>query len=266
MGSAGQVDYITYRKLAHGDIFALFAISGQPAFASGLLLLAMVSAILFGIGVVPRITGWLFLLTTFATLDRTPAANDAGQTLLLLLLFILCFMDTSRALCAFTVSPFKQSWAIEALGNTLHNAGRFLIAWQICMVYFWAAFWKIAGEEWRNGTALSYILHIERFQVVPSLSIAVAGNALAVAFLTYFTLIFQMGFPFLMWNQRVKPYVIAIGITLHIGIAVFLGLVSFSAVMIVADISLLSDQQFARVAAVIRKMMPAKKITSAQPL
>ena len=63
-----------------------------------------------------------------------------------------------------------------------------------------------------------------------------------------------MGFPFLMWNQAIKPYLIAIGVILRASIAVFLGLLSFSTIMILADLSLLSDEQFSKITPMVRAL------------
>jgi hypothetical protein len=46
-----------------------------------------------------------------------------------------------------------------------------------------------------------------------------------------------------MWNVRLKPYLVAIAICLHLGIAVLMGLISFSATMIACDLAVLADGQ-----------------------
>ncbi|MDQ2864770.1 MAG: hypothetical protein M3R51_00945, partial [Candidatus Eremiobacteraeota bacterium] len=172
---------------------------------------------------------------------------DAGQSVLLLLAFLICFMDTTLWATLITITPrFVLRPNFQFLVNALHNVCRFLIFWQICMIYVWAVFWKLSGSAWRDGTAMSYVLHIERFQVHAALSNLIAGNGLAAAVLTYGILIFQSAFPICMWIRAMKPIIVLIGIALHVGIGVMLGLVSFSYVMIIADLSLLSDEQFSR--------------------
>ncbi len=247
-GPRGQVDIGTYQHLSGGTWFGIFALSGDERFATALLLISALSSVIYGLGIAPRVTCWPFLFTTYVTLDRTPFASDAGQNLILLIQSILCFMDTSAYFCLLKIkAPFKLPTSLEVIQTIVHNAGRFLIAWQVCMIYFWAAFWKLGGDSWRDGTAMFYVLEIERFQIFPWLSNIIAQNSVLVAILTYITIVFQMGFPFLMWDQRVKPYMVAFGVSLHLGIATLLGLVSFSAIMMLADLSILSDEQFEKI-------------------
>lgn len=240
-GDHGQLDRATYMATTHAGFFALYRYlpsSLYDAFFNA----SIVVAALFSLGVVPRISAILFALTTAANVDRNLQAIDAGQTLIVLLAFLLCFADTSRfSLFAFPNSRLPALWT--SIDTMVHNAARFLITWQIAMVYFWAAFYKLGGESWRDGTAMYYALHLERFLALPALSHLIAANAFLVASLTYSTLLFQMAFPFLIWNERLKPFLILIGVSVHAGIAVVMGLILFSLSMILAEMSLFSDEQ-----------------------
>lgn len=240
-----------YRRLAIWN-FAPYAWNSAGWYSAALYLISIAAAILFGIGVLPRMTGWVFLVTCYASYARTDLASDAGQQLMILLLFLLCFMDTTAHLRF--VSRRAANWSSEAhvIATMLHNSGRFLIVWQMCMVYFWAALWKLGGADWRHGTAMYYVLHMERFVVWPWFSNALSLSPLLVALMTYATLAIQLAFPFLIWNERLKPYITALMIGVHIGIAFTMGLVSFSAVMILADVSILTDEQLERFGRLLR--------------
>jgi len=47
-----------------------------------------------------------------------------------------------------------------------------------------------------------------------------------------FTLAVEIGFPFLVWNRRLRWLMVSGAVLLHAGIAVFMGLVSFSLMML----------------------------------
>lgn len=249
-GPNGVLDYKDYvTGIAGANPFALYRYNDAPWFADLIYFASLAVAGAYLIGIAPRVTSWLFAITAFANVNRNPAASDAGQTLLVLIAFLLCFVDTSRwALLPLKLWRFKPS-LLTAISTMLHNSGRFLVSWQICMVYWWAAFAKLGGSDWRHGTALYYVMHLDRFMWFPNLAGGIAGNIVLVSILTYTTLIFQAAFPFLMWDRRYKPFMIAIGIGLHTGIGLLMGLLTFSATMIIADLSLLSDGQFAALGA-----------------
>ena len=48
-----------------------------------------------------------------------------------------------------------------------------------------------------------------------------------------FTLVLEIGLPFLVWNRRLRPYVLVAAIFLHTGIATFMGLTVFSMFMMI---------------------------------
>lgn len=244
-GPTGLLPYAAYMRTSSADMLQLYRYSASPAYAEFLYWTSVFVAIAFLVGVVPRLTSWLFAITAYATVSRNWQATDAGLNLVLLLAFLLCFCDSgSSRLFRIDLRPLGFRFReIRPIWNLVHNCARFLIAWQVCMVYFWAVFYKLGGDNWRDGTALYYVLHLSHFMPFPALSSLLSSNSTLVAFMTYATIVFQMAFPFLMWNPRLKPYLIGGAVLLHLSIAIVLGLVLFSATMIAADLSLLTDSQ-----------------------
>ena len=62
---------------------------------------------------------------------------------------------------------------------------------------------------------------------------------------TYATLLVQIAFPFLIWQQRTRLYVLAGAILLHFIFAVSMGLFYFSFVMIMGLISFVRPESLA---------------------
>lgn len=242
-GPNGLLPYKDYVHSVSSDALQLYRYSASPAYAEFFYWMSLVVAVAFAIGLLPRITCWLFVITAYATISRNWQATDAGLNLVVLLAFLLCFCDTGGV----RAFRFERRFpSLSMLSNLSHNCARFLIAWQICMVYFWAVFYKLGGENWRDGTALYYVLHLSHFTPFHTISVALYSNAVFVAAMTYMTIGFQMAFPFLMWNTRLKPYLIGAAVIMHLAIGAALGLVLFSATMIAADVALLSDNEMLR--------------------
>jgi hypothetical protein len=255
-GPNGQFLFSQYINLTNSNPFQLYRYSSSGLYFDVIYFASVAIALLFMLGIFPRITCWLFAITAYSIFHRNELAADAGQDLLVLVSWLLCFCDSGRYLALLPGRAlFSAIPSLTQIVTMLHNAGRFLIAWQVCMVYFWAAFYKVSGEEWRHGTALYYALSVERFQWFPWLSHAIASNGIIVAIASYSTVIAQMAFPFLMWNQRTKPYIIAIVVGLHGSIAILMGLISFSATIVSVDISLLSDGQFLAAIRAVRAVL-----------
>lgn len=256
-GVRGQVAFVDFKQFDAHSFLALPNLFASDFMLATTLVFSTIVAIAYGVGLWPRILCWPFALTTFAVLNRNPYAQDAGCTLTIILSFLLCLEDSGAYLAFVSGAKQKLGFWPEFL-TMLHNSGRFLICWQICMVYLFAAFYKLGGFEWRNGLALYYVLRIDHFERFPLISNALSSNALFVSVATYGTLLLQGAFPFVMWNERLKPYLVAATVSLHLGIAALLGLYSFSFTMIVADIALLSDAWFFSVARVTSRMLGAR--------
>lgn len=248
-GPRGIYDLQTFSSSAQGPRW-LFERTTSPL-AFDFVYFAMISiSLLYAAGVATRITSWLFAFSFASLVARNPYAIDAGQTVIVLLAFLLCFADSGQYLILFRkrVEPPKSS--APSIVTIMHNCARLLIFWQMCMIYLWAAFYKLEGLTWHTGTAMFYVMRLQDLQTFPSLANALSSNSILVAMLTYAAVFFQMAFPFLIWNEKAKPYVIAAGIAFHLGIAAMMGLLLFSGTMIVADLSLLSDAQLATVASI----------------
>lgn len=101
--------------------------------------------------------------------------------------------------------------------------------------------YKVQGSYWADGTALHYVLHLELFQPWPALSFFLDQYPLAIAAVSYLTVLTQVAFPFVLFG-RLKYPVLAVLLGMHAGIAVLLGLPVFSGAMIIADAVFLPDR------------------------
>lgn len=106
----------------------------------------------------------------------------------------------------------------------------------LCLVYGSSGILKASGHEWWDGES------IWRAVMQPETGCPVDFGWLArwpwaAALAGWATLLFEAGFPILVWPPRTRaPWVLAT-IGLHLGIAFALGLASFSAIMIVFDVA-----------------------------
>jgi hypothetical protein len=121
-----------------------------------------------------------------------------------------------------------------------------LIQVHVAIVYLASGTSKLMGAAWWNGTALWGTMVNPEFSPVQS-----ALYMDAIHFLcrhrwlwelftsggAAFTLAFEIGFIFLVWNRWTRWVMIASAVALHTGIAFFMGLTTFSLIMIAAVFS-----------------------------
>lgn len=180
------------------------------------------------------------LFVSFSTLMfRTVELSDGGDNLA-----YLALMGMVLAL------PAGAPWRPGSVRVWLHNLAVVAILFQVCVVYFIAGLAKAHGDTWNNGTALYLIAQVEWFSA-PSTRQWFSNSLVATA-VAYSTVFFQVWFPIAMLSRLKGVFLIA-AFGFHIGIAVSMGLISFSLVMAGADLSLITDDEYRRLADRLRR-------------
>ncbi|MBW3662631.1 MAG: HTTM domain-containing protein [Actinobacteria bacterium] len=112
-----------------------------------------------------------------------------------------------------------------------------LIQVQLAAMYLFSVWAKARGDTWAEGTAVGYALRIDdltRF-AVPDV---ITEQLVIVNLLTYGTLAIELAIPLLVWNRRLRPWVLGLGAVMHVAIdltitvgffsyAVFVGYLAF---------------------------------------
>jgi hypothetical protein len=256
-GPHGQVP--AAKILAFGGSGAARAWSSELG-TTILFVAALFISAAFGLGILPRLTSVLFLISTYAFFMRNDAILDGGQNLMIVLSFYLCFVDTSAFGCLWRLRRLDSSKAVNRVSTILHNAAMLLVVSQISIVYFWAAFYKMTGHMWQDGTALYYIMRDAAFASPVSHYFYVHASIVTLA--TYGTIAIEIAFAVLLWNKRFRLPLLAAIVLLHVGIAIFMGLTVFAAIMIIADTAVLDDNDFMRLQAFARRLSFNPKTTT----
>ena len=124
---------------------------------------------------------------------------------------------------------------LDALGDMLHNCAMLVIAVEVCLIYATAGWYKVTGSLWQHGSAVYFPLHVAYFDPWPGLSQVLGAHPVPVFLITYGTVAVQVGFPFLVFNRRIKNVLLVLMVIEHLAIAVTLGLPFFSLAMLSAD-------------------------------
>ncbi len=210
--------------------------------------LALLAALCLAFGWAPRLAAaaCCAFFASYATVATM--TSDGGDNLLRLLLFFMIFANTSGRPY---VSPEGLRSRVLAI---VHNGAWLAIVIQLCILYWDAGFQKAAGSMWRDGTALYYIMQLSEFHN-PIVADHLLQHPTLLVFSNYATMAFQLAFPFLLLNRWSKYLAIAVSMSFHLGIMLAMCLISFSAVMMAAELTLLSDRDYERLAAVMSRVV-----------
>jgi len=208
---------------------------------------------LFTIGFCTRITSVLTWLGAMSYIQRCPSLLFGMDAMMMILLFYLMVGPSGAAL---SVDRWLERWrerkrrgaaplpagpATPPEPSVVANFAVRLIQVHFCIIYLAAGTAKLLGSTWWGGTAPSLVmlnqefapLHVGLYHAVMTflsknrpLWEVLMGTSVAFTFFT------ELGFPFLVWNRRLRWLMICCSVMMHTGIGLFMGLTTFSLMML----------------------------------
>jgi predicted DCC family thiol-disulfide oxidoreductase YuxK len=233
--------------------FTLFSGSSPWLFTATYLFMG-VMALLFTLGWRTRLVTPVLLVLWVSLTQQNPVVSDAGDVVIRLVLFYLCFADLSahwsldarrRTRAAAQPDRARRISVSAEWVNLFHNAAVIAVACQVYIIYVSSAMYKIQGSAWDNGTAIYYPMHMHLLDAFPMLNSMITNHVSIVFVVTYGTVFLQLFFPFLQLTRPTRMLALAGIIGMHVGIGIFLALPFFSLSMIGADMVFLRDQTVA---------------------
>ncbi len=249
-------------------IWAPLSLSSDFAAVISVYAAVLTAAICLILGVCSRLASATVWLGVLAFTRRNPYVFNSGDAYLRVVAFYLALTPASSSL---------------SLGRWLRHRNRFwefprrslwglrLLQVQVSIVYLSAVWDKVrSGPLWNNGTALSFVLRIRDVDRFPTP--AFSTNSVPISLMTYGTLATELALGILVWNKRLRPWVLALGIALHLGIDYSVRVGFFSFIAIVALAAFVSPETSARWIYAIRDRLwrrtgyrAADVVTSATP-
>jgi hypothetical protein len=188
-----------------------------------LLLLGSIALLL---GLQTRVAALVVFVCLISFGRRNPWVLNSGDLLVQVLAFYVLFMPSGLAASA-------DRWLRDPRGTWDFPARPIwplrLVQLQVSILYIAAVWAKVRGVTWNDGTAVSYAFRIEdiaRFPVPEFLT----DSLVLVNLLTFATLAVELSIGILVWNRVLRPWVLLLGIGLHLGIdyAVRVGFFSYA--------------------------------------
>ena len=164
---------------------------------------------------------------------RDPWVLNSGDLLVQVLAFYMLFMPSGTALSVdrwlgepgrFWEFPARAIWPLR------------LLQVQVSILYLAAVWAKVRGVTWNDGTAVSYAFRIDDVARFPVPGF-VTDSLVISNLLTYGTLAVELSIGILVWNRVLRPWVLLLGVGLHLGIDYAVRVGFFSYAVLVAYIA-----------------------------
>lgn len=211
----------------------------MPVHCLCLLILAM-----FWLGLATRVTSILSFVITVSYAYRAHMANFGLDQINAILCLYLCLgpsgarLSLDRMIDVWrwkrkTESTLTPCPEIES--SAAANLALRLVQVHFCVIYFYAGFSKLQGAAWWSGEAVWLAFANQEYQ---SMNMTwIAWYPWIGEIMTHTTIIWEVSFAAAIWVKALRPYVLAVGLCLHIGIGSAMGMWTFGLIMIFGHVA-----------------------------
>ena len=197
---------------------------------------------------------WIVLIGQISYDHRNPMLFYGVDKILASLLLILCLAPIGRAMSLdrvravraakrksldATLPPFRSRWAGACIR---------LMQIQMAVLFFFSGMEKLRGDDWWSGDAVWYVFTTDE-HYIPAILDVFASQYWLVNLATYGTVVIELAFPFLIWQRKTRPYLLAAALFLHAQFAILMGLFYFSFVMAMGHMSFVRQEWLMRLGA-----------------
>jgi hypothetical protein len=191
--------------------------------------------VLLLLGVASRVNSACVLLWLTSFQHRNPLIWDSEDTLLRLLGWYVLFMPVDRA---WTIGrPDCSSKPVSAWGLRLLQI-------QMSVILLTAAFYKLSGEPWRDGTALFFVSRLDDyFGRLPQLN-WVFETPWLVRLLTWSVIAIEIVVALGVWFRQTRRWALMLALLFHLGNELTMHLYLFHWTMLVGWIAFLLPEDF----------------------
>jgi hypothetical protein len=229
--------------------WTLFDVSHSSAMAWAIFAGLLLASAALIVGWHTRIAALLVFVGVVSIEYRNTFVGNSGDALIRILALTMVLAPAGAALSLdrwrkhrdhFWEHPARSLWVV-----------RFLQI-QFTVLYISSVWAKVRGTTWNDGTAVSIaqrITDLERFPLPGFLSSSLTWANL----LTYSTLAIELGLGVLVWNRRLRPWVLFVGAGFHLTLGYNLRLGFFVPALLTLYLAFLSPAAAAKGIDMVRR-------------
>ena len=220
----------------------------------------IVGSVALTLGLFSRLAALVVFICLLAFARRNIWVLNSGDGLVRLLPLFLVFAPSGAALSldrlrrakdAFWEFPARAPWALR------------LIQIQLSVLYVSTVWQKVRGVSWNDGTAVSYANRLEDLERFPMPALF-TDNVTAAGLLTFGTLAVELSLGILIWNRALRPYVIGVGVALHLGIEYSIRVGFFSAAIFACYLAFIPPETASKAILAVRDRLRSSPLSRAR--
>lgn len=242
--SEGVLSMAAARQLAYPGTWSLFQVLPDSPLVVRLLWVVLIAqTIALFIGWRPRLQaiGCFVGLVTFQ--NRNPLIFDGEDTLFRILGFLMILMPSVPSPSTQTQRvPLVDGWPLR------------LLQLEMTLVYFSAAWMKLLGAPWRDGTALYYVMRLEEYWGRLPLPESLLTSAALIRIMTWSTVGVEFAVPVLIWFAPTRRLALGMVVLFHLACEAAMHLFLFHPIMLVGWMSFLTTHDMDAILRRLRRL------------
>ena len=200
----------------------------------------------FFVGLFTRVTSVASWIIAVSYAQRAMLSNYGLDQILCCLVLYLCVAPCGQCLSLDALWKFRKSKKpLKVIKTSSSTVSMRLIQIHLCIMYFFAGTSKLQGESWWNGSAVWETIANFEYQSFDLTFLAAFPIVTQIA--THMTVLWELSFAALVWNRKLRPFVLLIGISMHFGIGMFLGMWTFGLTMMFGYSTLIASSTWRKV-------------------
>ncbi len=226
--------------------FSIFQWTDSPAllwvlYGGGLVILLMYTC-----GWWTRISSILSLIVLLSYVHRAPMIASQAEPILTMLVAYLCLAPTGSYLSLDRWQRQRKRHhaslvaETEPLKSTAATVSLRLIQVHTAAFYVVAGLTKLAGTAWWSGEAMWFLMAQSESRLVDVTFLR--EHVYLINAWTHGIVWFDLLFGVFIWNQTARPLLLAISLVVWLSLAMITGLVTFSLLMLIANVSFVSPE------------------------
>jgi Vitamin K-dependent gamma-carboxylase len=215
----------------------------------------LAAAFMLAIGWHSRVAALVIFVLIVSFERRTYFVFNAGDGLIrieaLLLMLSACgaalSLDRRRAGQPFWSAELRAPWVVR------------LMQVQLSLIYLTSVLVKATGDTWQQGTAVSYALRLDDMLILP-VPQWLSNDALLMNVVTWGTLALELAIGVLIWNRRLRPWVLGAGVVMHMLIMLSINVGFFTPAMFVLYLAFVPPDRVSRFPHELRRVVIAIRL------
>jgi hypothetical protein len=201
----------------------------------------LVASIVLTIGWHSRLAALAVFVLILSFQHRDPWVWNSGDVVVRIEALVLALspcgaglsLDQRRGTGKFRSAEDRARWPVR------------LLQVQLSLIYFASALAKINGNAWPHGTAVSYALRLQDL-VLLSTPHWFTNSALLMNAASWCTIALEVALAILVWNRRLRPWVMAGGVVMHTVIMATIAVGFFTLAMFVLYLAFVPPEVLSR--------------------